>query len=228
MKKNNGLIIAIYLIILVIYNVLTFILCKNLNPVFWCSYGFLAVTYILHVVVQLIFTNETNKNKQFIKLPMFILSSLFVFVQLIINVVFMDLKEKTDIKTVAVVHGICLAIYVISLLIFIVIKNSTQKRTDEIKQNTLFIKGVSIDIEMMMRNCGDAEIKETLGKLHDVVLYSDPMSNKYVEAEEEQIMENMMELKSSMAAGDFVTSGMLCYRLRNLFEERNKKILATK
>lgn len=228
MKKNNVLIIAIYLIILVIYNVLAFVLCKDLNDVFWCSYVFLAVTYVLHVVIQLIFANETNKNKQFIKLPMFILSSLFVFVQLIINVVFMDLKDKTDVKTVAVVHGIWLAIYVIVLLIFIVIKNSTQKRTDEIKQNTIFIKGISIDIEMMMRNCNDAEIKLTLGKLHDVVLYSDPMSNKYVESEEEQIMENMVDLKSAMASGDFVTASMLCYRLRNLFEERNKKILATK
>ena len=228
MKKKNGLIIAIYLIILVIYNVLAFVLCKTLNSVFWCSYGFLAVTYILHVVVQLIFTNEANKNKQFIKLPMFILSSLFVFVQLIINVVFLDLKDKTDIKTVAVVHGIWLAIYVISLLIFIIIKNNVQKRTDEIKQNTLFVKGISIDVEMMMRNCGDSEIKKTLNKLHDVVLYADPMSNKYVEAEEEEIMDNMVELKNVMSAGDFVTAGMLCYRLMNLFEERNKKILATK
>ena len=228
MKKHNGLIIAIYLIILVIYNVLAFILCKNLNPVFWCSYGFMTATYLLHLFIQLIFSNENNKDKQLIQLPMLIISLLFVFIQLIINIVFMDIKEQTDVKTAAVVHGILLALYVIALLIFIVIKNSAQKRTDNIKQNTVFIKGVSIDIEMMMRNCSDVNTKKILGKLHDVVLYSDPMSNEYVESEEEQIMDNMVDLKSAMSAGDFALAGLLCDRISNLFEERNKKILATK
>lgn len=228
MKKNKVLTIVIYLIVLAIYNVLTFVLCKNLNPVFWCSYGFMTATYLLHMVVQLVFMNETNKNKQFIKLPMLIISLIFVFVQLIINIVFMDINGKTDVKTVAVVHGIWLAIYAVAILIFNVVKNNSQNRTDEIKQNTVFIKGIGIDIEMMIKNCNDAEIKKTLGKLHDIVLYSDPMSNEYVESEEEQIMDTMMELKSKMSNGDFVTAERLCYKLMSLFEERNKKILATK
>lgn len=228
MKKNKVLIIVIYLIILAIYNVLTFVLCKNLNSVFWCSYGFMTATYLLHIVVHIMFTNETNKNKQFINLPVLIVSFIFVFVQLIINIVFMDINGKTDVKTAAVVHGIWFAIYAVAILIFNVVKNSSENRTTEIKQNTVFIKGIGIDIEMMIKNCNDAEIKKTLGKLHDIVVYSDPMSNRYVESEEEQIMDNMVELKSTMSTGDFVSAERLCYKLMSLFEERNKKILATK
>lgn len=226
--KKKGLIIAIYAIVFAIYNVLTFVLCKKLNNVFWCSYGFMITTYIVHVVIQMFFSNEENKNKQFVKGPMLVLSLIFVLIQLIINVVFMDLKDTVGMTMVATVHGICFAVYVIAILVFLVLKNNADKRTDTIKQEVVFIKGVCIDIEMMIKNCSDDKMKKTLNKLHDVVMYSDPMSNKYVEDEEDEIMENMVELKTVMSDGDFESAKILCDRMNNLFEERNKKILATK
>ena len=97
----------------------------------------------------------------------------------------------------------------------------------EIKANVLFISGIKIDIEMMMENSNDL-VKESLKKLRDVVAYSDPMSNKIVEAEEQLIMDGIVELKRLHMENNVTAVLNQCKRLEDLFVVRNKKILATK
>lgn len=97
----------------------------------------------------------------------------------------------------------------------------------EIKANVLFISGIKIDIEMMMENSNDL-VKESLKKLRDVVAYSDPMSNKMVEAEEQLIMDGIVQLKRLYMENNVTAVLNQCKRLEDLFVVRNKKILATK
>ena len=97
----------------------------------------------------------------------------------------------------------------------------------EIKANVLFISGIKIDIEMMMANSNDL-VKEALKKLRDIVAYSDPMSNKMVEVEEQLIMDGVVELKRLHMENNVTAVLNQCKRLEDLFVVRNKKIIATK
>ena len=97
----------------------------------------------------------------------------------------------------------------------------------EIKAKILFISGIKVDIEMMLTNSNDL-VKEALKKLKDIVAYSDPISNKMVEVEEQLIMDGINELKKLYMENNVTAILEQCKRLEDLFVMRNKKLIITK
>ena len=49
-KKKNVLMLAlIYLVIFVAYNLVVFLVFKDFNDIFWISYSFMVLAYLIHI-----------------------------------------------------------------------------------------------------------------------------------------------------------------------------------
>lgn len=227
MKKNSVLTGMIYLVILVLYNLAIFFIVKNFNTVFWVSYAFMTIVYVLHAALT-IGASAASKEKRFMEIPLIVYSSVFIGIEFVLSTVFMIAKSIVGIKIVITIQAILLGIYIICIIVSLIRKNTFAEKADLVKSNVMFIQGIAVDIELLIDRCTDSEIKKQLKALHETVKYSDPMSNSVVAREEDMICDAVVELKEIFDNENMDEASSLIKRLKRLFDERNKKMLVTK
>ncbi len=227
MKKNSGLTILMYIIFFGIYSMVIFRFANEYNAVFWCNYIFMAIVYVISGVIAVRF-GESVKEKQFMGVPLMLVSLVFVLFELVFSTIFMLRRSDVDVKINILLQTILLGAYVACIIVSVMRKNLIVSVEHNIKGNVQFIQGIVTDVEVLMGTCQDIELKKKLQKLCDVVKYSDPMSNSQVATVENKILDCIMELKSVSNYGNSEDAISIVDTLNQLFEERNKKIIATK
>lgn len=229
MKKKNGVMLGIvYLAIFLIYNLLVFLICKGFNAVFWVSYGFMLAAYLLHIVCVLSIAKDLSVRAVFFGIPLGAFSVYFVAAEFFASLVFMLFRKQASVQVALVVQAILLCVFVVIAVISIMTRDAALHVDSKIKDNVSFIKGINVDVEMLLRRSGDAEVKNALKKLSETIKYSDPMSNGAVATQEQMIMQYLTELRVKFDAGDMAAVKELCPKIELLFVERNKKLMVSK
>lgn len=229
MKKKNSLMLGmIYLVIFLIYNLLIFLVFKGFNAVFWVSYGFMLVAYLLHIACVFSIVKNLSVRAVFFGIPLSSFSVYFVAAELFTSLVFMFFRRLASVKVSVVVQAILLCVFIVIALISIMTRDAVQNVDTRIKENVSFIKGINVDVEMLLQRSSDAEVKGALKKLSETIKYSDPMSNNVVATQEQMIMQYMAELRVAFDAGNMDTVKELCSKIELLFIERNKKLMVSK
>ncbi len=228
-KKKSGLMLAlIYLVVFVVYNLVVFLVFKNFNAVFWISYGFMAVAYLLHIVCAFSIAKNTNVKALFFGIPLGAFSIYFVLAELFTSLVFMIFKENASVKVTIVIQSLILCVFAVVAIVSIMTRNNVYNVDQKIKENVNFIKGINVDVEMLMQRCTNPETTGALKKLSETIKYSDPMTNSVVTIQEQMIMQCMTELRTVFDSGDMNSVKELCTKIELLFVERNKKLMISK
>ena len=132
---------------------------------------------------------------------------------------------------IGIVLGIVLIIAVCLIIVISVSKRAQKTLTENENlrnKDVLFIRGLVIEIEMLITKCKNEELVKKLTSLKDVVEYSDPRSTDLVAAHDENIMMLMDALKECVAETDMDDALEVCCKMEEIFIERNKILLATK
>lgn len=227
-QKNTVLTAMIYLVLFAAYNLTVFIVFENYNHVFWLSYGFMLAAFLIHIVCVFLIFRNINVKTLFFGIPLLSFSLYFVCAELFCSFVFMIFKAMASVKAAVLIQALLLCVFIIVAVISIMTRDTVQNIDNKIKENINFIKGIHIDIEMLIQKSKDANMTVELKKLSETIKYSDPMSNSAVAVQEQMIMQHMLELKSAFEAGNTVLAGELCGKLNLLFIERNKKLMMSK
>ena len=229
MKKKNSLMLGmIYLVIFVIYNLLIFLVFKGFNAVFWVSYGFMLAAYLLHIACVFSIAKNLSVRAVFFGIPLGAFSVYFVAAEFFTSLVFMFFRRQASVKVAVVVQAILLCVFIVIALVSIMTRDAVQNVDSKIKENVSFIKGINVDVEMLLQRSSDAEVKGALKKLSETIKYSDPMSNKVVAMQEQMIMQYLAELRVKFDAGAMASVKELCSKIELLFVERNKKLMVSK
>lgn len=228
-KKKNGILIGIiYLILFAAYNLLVFLLFKGYNQVFWVSYGFMVAAFLIHILCIVFITKNLSVNAVFFGIPLASFSVYFVCAEFFCSFVFMIFRNRTGVKPAIGIQALLLAVFIVIAIVSIMTRDTVQNVDTKIKEKVNFIKGIQIDIEMLMQRCSNAEASGTLKKLSETVQYSDPMSNNSVAIQEQMIMQQMLELRTAFDEGNMEAVTKLCEKIGQLFIERNKKLMISK
>lgn len=228
-NKKNGLMAGlIYLVIFIAYNLVVFLLFKNYNAVFWVSYGFMLAAFLLHIVCMISIFKNLSIKTIFFGIPLMSFSIYFVCAELFCSLVFMIFKSMTSVKVAILIQALLLCVFIVIAIISILTRDVVQSVDSKIKQNVNFIKGINVDVEMLMQRSKSAEVTGALKKLSETIKYSDPMSNGSVAVQEQMIMQYIVELRSAFDAGDMNTTKDLCGKIELTFIERNKKLMVFK
>lgn len=229
LKKKNGLMLClIYLVIFAAYNLVVFLVFKNFNEIFWISYGFMVLAYLIHIGCIFSIAKNPNVKALFFGIPLGSFSIFFVLAELFASFVFMVFKNQASIKVTVVIQALLLCAFIVIAIVSIMTRDVVQNVDQKIKENVNFIKGLNVDVEMMMQRSTDPELTGTLKKLSETIKYSDPMSNSIVATQEQMIMQYMAELRTVFDAGDKNSVTDLCSKIELLFVERNKKLMISK
>lgn len=228
-KKKSGLMLAlIYLVIFVAYNLVIFLVFKNFNAVFWISYGFMLLAYLIHIGCIFSIAKNPNVKALFFGIPLGSFSIYFVFAELFTSLVFMIFKANASVKVTILIQALLLCVFVVIAIVSIMTRDAVHNVDQKIKENVNFIKGINVDVEMLIQRSTSPEATGALKKLSETIKYSDPMTNSVVATQEQMIMQYMAELRTVFDSGDMNTVKELCSKIELLFVERNKKLMISK
>lgn len=228
MKKNNALTYGIYFLIFAIYSLIVFLVFKDFNTIFWSAYGIAGASLLVHIFELAMNMKHTEDVKKFIGIPMVILTGIICVIELGVSLIFMASKDVIGIRPVILVMGIILILQIIVLFTSSIIKDTQNADAEKRKADVVFIKGVGVELDMMMGKCSDVKLKKELANLKEVVEYSDPISHPLVSGHEDNILEIVEALRVAVVSGDNIQAKELCSQTKDLFVERNKILLSVK
>lgn len=228
-KKKFGTMGAlIYFVIFAAYNLCVFMIFKNFNAVFWISYAFMLVAFCIHIFCVFFIAKNMNVRAVFFGIPLMSFSIYFACAELFCSLVFMIFRNFASMKITILIQALLLCAFIVVAIVSIMTRDVVQSIDSKIKENVNFIKGLNVDVEMLMQRSPDAETTGALKKLSETVKYSDPMSNSAVATQEQMIMQYIAELRTVFDSGDMAKVRELCGKIELLFIERNKKLMVSK
>ena len=207
---------------------MVFLVFKNFNTVFWISYGFMIVAYLIHIGCIFSIAKKTDVKALFFGIPLGAFSIYFVLAELFASFVFMIFRANASVKVTIVIQALILCVFAVVAIVSIMTRDTVHNVDQKIKENVNFIKGINVDVEMLMQRCTNLETTGALKKLSETIKYSDPMTNSVVATQEQMILQYMAELRSVFDSGDMNLAKELCAKIELLFVERNKKLMISK
>ncbi len=228
-KKKSSLMLAlIYLVIFAVYNLIVFLVFKNFNAVFWISYGFMLLAYIIHIGCIFSIAKNPNVKALFFGIPLGSFSIYFVLAELFTSFVFMVFKANASVKVTIVIQALLLCVFAVIAIVSIMTRDAVHNVEQKIKGNVNFVKSINVDVEMLIQRSTNSEVTCTLKRLSETIKYSDPMANSVVAAQEQMIMQYMAELRTVFDSGDMNSVKNLCSKIEIFFVERNKRLMISK
>lgn len=227
-KKNAIMLTLIYLVIFIAYNLLVFLVFNKFLPVFWISYGFMLTAYLVHIGCAVVATQNVSIRLLFFGIPLLSFSIFFVCAEFFCSFVFMLFQSVASVKLTILLQGLLLCLFIVVGVIAVATKDAVEQIDDNIKQNVSFIKGLLVDVELLLEQGASTEVMMELKKLSETIKYSDPMTNKAVAVQEQMIMQEMIQLKRAFDENNAGLVKDFSGRINLLFIERNKKLMILK
>ena len=177
--KTNVMLGLIYLIVFAVLNMLIFLIFDEKNGVFWVSYGFFCLAFIVQIGSMFLAIRGQDVEAVFFGIPLASLSLFYFFAAVFVAAVFM-IFQNAPMKLVVALQIIIVAVYAVVAIVALLSRNVAQDVADNVKVGVTAIKTMQVEVEMLMAQVSDATLKNSLRKLSETVRYSDPMSNEAV------------------------------------------------
>ena len=227
-KQKTGVLIGlIYLVAFAIFNMLVFFIFKKHNNVFWTSYAFMTVAFLVQMAVMFFAFRAFEVEAVFFGIPLASLSFYYFFAAIFAGAVFM-IFQGAPFKLAFALQVIILVAFVVVAVITLLSRDYVQDVSDNIRESAAAIKMMHVDVESLLPYANDPALKTALRHLSETVRYSDPMSNSSVTDIEEQIMEKMDELRLSCETEQTADALAACKQVELLFQRRNRTLKASK
>lgn len=225
--KNTVAFGLIYVILLGVFNLLVFTISKSRNDVFWLSYGFMTLAFVVQIVSMFLSFKSADVETAFFGIPLASFSVFYLGAELVIGALFM-IFQMASLTLALVIQVLVLAVFLIIAIISLLSRDTVQQISDNVKEHVSNLKSVLVDIEMLMDGCTDPELKASLRKLSETDKYSDPISNEAVADVEQRIMRKISKLRINIDDNQIADAKQSCADLERLYVERNKKLAISK
>ena len=226
-KKTLTLFAIIYVVVFAVMNMLVFFVFDEKNNVFWISYGFMCVAFVIQIVSMILAVKALEVEAVFFGIPLVSISLFYFFAAVFAAEVFM-IFQNAPVKLAIALQAIILAVYVVVAILALMARDTVQDVNDNIKVSVVAIRSMQADVETLKAQVQDPSLKEKLRKLSETIRYSDPMSNDAVVDIEGQIMQALTELRICCENGQNADAVKKCGEIEVLFLRRNNLLKATK
>lgn len=226
-KKSWIMTAMIYAIIFAVFNLLVFIIANEKNGVFWMSYAFMCLAFVIQIGSMLLALRSLETETVFMGIPLASLSFYYFFAAIFVGAVFMFF-QNAPFKLALLLQILIVAVYAIVAIMALMSRNAVQDVNDHLKENVQAIKTLTIDVDVFIPQVSDPALKKALRRVSETIKYSDPMSNNAVVDIEEQIMQTVNALRIYIENSNNAEAIQACKDIEVLFLQRNRLLKATK
>lgn len=233
MKKNFKLYAVVWAILLIVFNVLVFATPSEYNgeskftSTFYIGYALVMVGFVGQLVCTFLGLREDNLQKLFYNIPLLKISMISLVVTAVAGSVFMAIPAAQP-WIASVVSVLALAFSAIAVIKAKATGDIVSDIDNKIKAKTSFIKGITLDAEMLMTSASTPEIKSEIKKVYEAFRFSDPMSNDALDDVEGRIQNQFNLLQEVVITEDAERTSQIAKDLLSLIDYRNKKCKITK
>ena len=227
MKKVFKFYSAVWAILLALFNVISFVSVgwagiSKYTPSFWVGYTFITLSFIGQIVCAYFALKDNDTKKTFYNVSLISTS----YTGLILSFVFGGLCMI--ISPLPYWVGIILCAIVLAFNTIAVVKATAvidivSSIDEKVKENTLFIKSLTVDAESLMSRAKSETIKAKCKKVYEAVRYSDPMSSAALTSIESDITIKFSKLFEAVVSEDSEVAVTLADEIIILLGDRNKK-----
>lgn len=227
MKKRFNLYIVAWGILLALFNVIAFVSVgwsgqEKYTSSFWIGYVFITVMFIGQLICSYMAFNADNENKLFYNISLIRTSCIGLIVSFIVGGLCM-LISALPYWIAVIVCAIVLAVNIISVVKANAVISEIQRVDEKIKNQTFFIKSLTVDADTLMASAKSEAVKSECKKVYEVVRYSNPMSNNALAIVESQITVKFAELSEAVKSDNAEKAAEVANEVVILVGDRNKK-----
>lgn len=227
MKKRFGLYAAAWAVLFALFNVIAFVSvgwagCEKYTDSFWIGYAFIAAAFVGQLICAGVALKQTNAQKLFYRISLIKTSYSGLITTFIVGGLCMVISPLPYWVGV-IACSIVLAVNVISVIKAAAVVGEVERIDQKVKQQTFFIKSMTVDAESLMARAQSEAAKEACKRVYEAVRYSDPMSNEMLGSVEGQITLKFAEFSDAVAAGDDAAIDATAQEVLILIKDRNSK-----
>ncbi len=228
MKKSFKAYVAIWAILLAVFNVLCFVTpneaagMSKFGGAFWIGYIFITLAFIGQLLCTYIAFRGNKLQKLFYKLPLISVSFAGLVLTVIVGTVCMIIPDLPNWV------GIIACLLILAFNAVAVIKANVAAEVvsdidDKIKTRTEFVKMSAVEVQNILNRAKTDRVKAECKKVYEAIRYSDPMSSPALSYEESEISAKIREFNTAVIAGEDETAISAAQDLLLLIGERNNK-----
>lgn len=228
MNKKMKYYSAIWLIALVIFNVIAFITPSTVDGVskydasFWIGYGFITLAFIGQLACAYKAFKADNLQKLFYNVSLISISYIGLIVMLVVGILCMAIPQ------VPYWIGVFACVLVLGFTAIAVIKAKAaieivEKIDEKIKEQTFFIKSLTVDADGIVALAKTAEMKACAKSVYEAIRYSDPMANSALANVEAQIATKFEDFSKAVNENNITVAKDIANELLLLIHNRNQK-----
>ncbi|NMA17431.1 MAG: hypothetical protein GX939_01510 [Clostridiaceae bacterium] len=217
----------IYVIIFGVLNLLIFTIFKTRTNVFWLSYAFMALAFVVQIVSMFLSFKKADVETAFFGIPLASFSVFYLGAAIVVGALFM-IFQAASFTLALVIQTLVLATFLVIAIISLLARDTVQQVIEDQKKDVASHKSVLVDIEMMSEAVADPELRKALYRLSETVKYSDPITNEAVAGIEQRIKHKVKELGFCIEDNQIADAMHTCGELEQMYLERNKRLAISK
>ena len=227
MKKRFGLYAIIWTILLILFNIITFVppqldFQNKFSASFWIGYVFITLMFFAQLICACVGLNVGTSKKLFYKVYMLVASYLGLAASFVIGgvcIFFNDITYWIGTILCAIVFAVTLIAVIVATIVFGAVAKADKKN----KSQTFFIKTMTANASTLMSQAASEEAKAVCSRIYDAFRYSDPMSNEALGGIEEQITSKYALLSEAVQANEVDNASSIANELITLIGDRNSR-----
>lgn len=224
MSKKKTSVIAVYAIILVLFNVVFFVVPFAKIVSSWVCWGFSLLAVFLGGGITLYaFGKGDGLRSKIYGFPIFRIGAVYTAVQLIFSAVMFIVGTFVEVHAwiAIVVSVLILGICGIGFIGADNARDIVEEHIQNVEVATRQMKYFRVSADGIADLCTDPELKKQVAKFADELKYSDPVSSEETAPVEKQINEGIAQLRS-LAGSDPEAAMAKTTELSALLAERNR------
>lgn len=223
-NRNARLLIAIPIIFLFVFNLLTWSILRTFSATFWSGYLFttFSIGLFTFIVARFVLKRATTLTDIFFGFPLLYISWVYLLLQLLVGSSLMMLPQVNLLFSI-VIQILLFAGYLVLAISAIFGKRVVQQIDRETNEKILYIRSLTADVEGMISRVSDPSMKKKLNELKEGIQYSDPMSHPSLSVLENKIAAKINELKEIIPTEATEKKAAIVQEVLALLVERNSK-----
>lgn len=222
MKKTKFFWYLLDSIFLIVFN-LYFFLLKGIDQPssVWISYTSIHTAYLMLLITP--FLVRKGSTSADYGRPLFVITTSYFFLSLIIGVVFIILSPAT--YTVALLVQITIAaLFAVLLLTNLIANEHTADNVERHEVELKYVKETSSRLNGLLKQISDNTIRKEVEKAYDLIHGSQVKSSYNVKSVEKDVINEIDNLEKALKQNNFENIQLIADKICRLANERNRQL----
>lgn len=226
-KKNLGAKIALYLVVILVFNAVYFNMIENHTPARWVSYAGIHLAYLLLCVSSLSYSRFDSGGSVVHVYPKMMVAHGYFMASLICGAILILINNST-ITFPAIVHALIIGFYLFHYLLLMNAEAHTEANEKRNRQDAFFTQDCAGRLELAMERAPSRDVRRFVERFRDAVAGASMKSIPQVMDLENRIRTQVSRIEEVLDAGGTDDLESLVRDGINLVRERERQIMLYK